>query len=99
MFRSEWSAPSDAVQLKAIELEPVNVLCCEWSPQPALEAFGVYDQLLHFAFPAFASFDARSPLPVEYCIEAWQRPDLLGAASEEELQAYDRPFEQPLGDR
>ena len=58
------------MELKAIELEPVNVLCCEWSPQPAMEAFGVYDHLLHFAFPAFGSFDPRSPLPVEYCIEA-----------------------------
>jgi hypothetical protein len=34
-----------------------------------LQAFALREHLLHFAFPAFESFDARSPLPVEYCIE------------------------------
>lgn len=33
------------------------------------EAFALREHVLHMAFPAFMSFDARSPLPVEYCIE------------------------------
>ncbi|CAJ1413400.1 unnamed protein product, partial [Effrenium voratum] len=76
----------------ARDLEPgaVRLRCEVLACQPSLEAFAAREHILHFAFPAFRSFDPRTPLPVEYCIEAWQRPDLLGASSPEQLLALSR---------
>eukprot|EP00435_Cladocopium_sp_Y103_P015328 s458_g3.t1 len=89
---SEWSAASEPRRLKAGDLNPGSAkLRCKVVPQEvSTEAFALREHLLHFAFPAFESFDARSPLPVEYCIEAWQRPDLLGASAAEGLESYSR---------
>lgn len=92
---SEWSPTSEPLRLKARDLEPPDFarFCCDvLAPRESgiLEIFRTRDHALHFAFPAFKSFDPRTPLPVEYCIEAWQRPDDVGAAAAEQLQALSR---------
>eukprot|EP00929_Paragymnodinium_shiwhaense_P035095 TRINITY_DN19004_c0_g1_i1.p1 TRINITY_DN19004_c0_g1~~TRINITY_DN19004_c0_g1_i1.p1 ORF type:complete len:5161 (+),score=1174.84 TRINITY_DN19004_c0_g1_i1:79-15483(+) len=89
---SEWSVPSDPIVFEADPLRPrdnrVELDCevigpnCEVSGlQRPADPYSTHDHHLKFTWPAFVSFDPRTPLPVEYLIEAWQRLDDLGAAS------------------
>jgi len=67
---SEWSQPSDPVLLKARPLRPRDSrlpLNCAIEPEErSIDPFRVHDHILRFSWPAFTSFDPRTPLPVEY---------------------------------
>eukprot|EP00439_Symbiodinium_sp_Y106_P023735 s5112_g2.t3 len=94
-FLSDFLQYGEEYIVSARDLEPPDFarFCCDvLAPRESgiLEIFRTRDHALHFAFPAFKSFDPRTPLPVEYCIEAWQRPDDVGAAAAEQLQALSR---------
>ena len=47
----------------------------------AVDLLAARDQTLRFSWPAFASFDPRTELPVEYRLDAWQREGLSGTAA------------------
>lgn len=93
---SEWSEESKAIRLEASPLAPLNPMdqleCEILAPEESVlaDAFDLHSHRFSFTWPAFATFDVRSPLPVEYCIEVWQRVDVLGAATLEQVQCHSR---------
>jgi hypothetical protein len=91
---SEWSELSEEIKFEAVPLVPkeprqylsVNILPTPGEDQKPKDHFRTKEYVVNFVWEAFASFDPRTPLPIEYCIEAWQRCDENGAGSEEMLK-------------